>query len=126
MNGVALHVVEAGPTTGPLLVLLHGFPEFRWAWRHQITPLAQAGYQVVVPDMRGYNTSDAFQVVTAYQLDTLVSDVVALADSYGAERFRLVGHDWGGIVAWGVWASHPDRLERLVIMDAPHPDLWAV
>lgn len=125
VNGVSLHVVEAGPPAGPLLVLLHGFPEFWWAWRHQITPLAQAGYHVVAPDMRGYNTSQAPQAVSAYQLDTLVSDVVALADSYGAQRFRLVGHDWGGIVAWGVGASHPDRLERLVIMDAPHPDLWA-
>ena len=125
VNGLSLHVVEAGPPEGPLLVLLHGFPEFWWAWRHQITPLAQQGYHVVVPDMRGYNLSDAPQDVASYDLDVLVADVVALADRYGAGRFRLVGHDWGGIVAWATAARHPDRLGRLVVMDAPHPDLWS-
>ena len=74
--------------------------------------------------MRGYNESDAPQDVASYRLDVLVADVLALADGYGAGRFRLVGHDWGGIVAWAVGASHPERLERLVVMDAPHPDLW--
>ena len=125
VNGVSLHVVEAGKADAPLLILLHGFPEFWWAWRRQIAPLAAAGYHVVVPDMRGYNLSEAPQDVAAYRLDTLVADVVALADSYGADRFRLVGHDWGGIVAWGVGVRHPGRLEQLVVMDAPHPDLWA-
>lgn len=125
VNGLSLHVIEAGPADGPLLMLLHGFPEFWWAWRHQITPLAEQGYRVVVPDLRGYNSSDAPQDVTAYRLDTLVADVLAMADHYEAERFHLVGHDWGGIIAWSVGASHSDRLERLVILDAPHPDLWA-
>lgn len=125
VNGLSLHVVEAGPADGSLLILLHGFPEFWWAWRHQITPLAECGYRVVVPDLRGYNHSDAPQEVTAYRLDTLVADVIALADHYGADRFHLVGHDWGGIIAWGVGANHAQRLGRLVIMDAPHPDLWA-
>lgn len=125
VNGLLLHVVEAGPANGPLLILLHGFPEFWWGWRRQITPLAEQGYRVVVPDMRGYNRSEAPRDVAAYALDTLVADVAALADSYGADRFRLVGHDWGGIVAWGTGARHPGRLERLVVMDAPHPDLWA-
>ena len=125
VNGVSLHVVEAGPKDGPLLVLLHGFPEFWWAWRHQIGPLAEQGYHVVVPDMRGYNESDAPQPVDAYRLDTLVADVLALADGFGTDRFRLVGHDWGAIVAWAVGASHPGRLERLAVMDGPHPDLWA-
>lgn len=124
VNGLSLHVVEAGPAEGPLLLLLHGFPEFWWGWRHQITPLAECGYHVVVPDMRGYNLSDAPQEVSDYRLPTLVADVIALADSYGADRFRLVGHDWGGIVAWGVGIHHSERLERLVVMDAPHPDLW--
>ena len=124
VNGLLLHVVEAGPADGPLLILLHGFPEFWWGWRHQITPLAEQGYHVVVPDMRGYNRSEAPQDVAAYELNTLVADVAALADSYGADRFRLVGHDWGGIVAWWTGACHPGRLERLVVMDAPHPDLW--
>ncbi|MGI4749777.1 MAG: alpha/beta fold hydrolase [Janthinobacterium lividum] len=125
VNGLSLHVVEAGPADGPLLILLHGFPEFWWAWRYQITPLAKAGYHVVVPDMRGYNSSDAPKDISSYLLDTLVADVMALADHYGTGPFYLVGHDWGGIIAWGVGASYSSRLKRLVIMDAPHPDLWA-
>jgi pimeloyl-ACP methyl ester carboxylesterase len=121
MNGLNVHRVEAGPPNGPLLILLHGFPEFWWAWRHQIQPLAEAGYHVVVPDMRGYNLSDAPKEVVAYRLDVLTADVLALAGFYDVDRFCLVGHDWGGIVAWSVAAQHPDRIERLVIMDAPHP-----
>ena len=124
VNGLSLHVVEAGPAEGPLLILLHGFPEFWWGWRHQIAPLAESGYHVLAPDLRGYNLSDAPQQISSYILDILVTDVIALADHYKAERFYLVGHDWGGIVAWGVAANHANRLERLVVMDAPHPDLW--
>jgi epoxide hydrolase 4 len=125
VNGVTLHVVEAGRPGRPLLVLLHGFPEFWWAWRHQITPLADAGYHVVVPDMRGYNTSDAPQEVSAYHIDTLAADVVALADSYGADRFHMVGHDWGAVIGWWVAATYGERLERVVLMDGPHPDVWS-
>ena len=126
VNGLVLHWVEAGPATGPLVILLHGFPEFWWAWRHQITPLAKQGYRVVALDMRGYNLSEAPEGIPAYRLDRLVSDIVALADFHQAGRFYLVGHDWGGIVAWSVAASHPERLERLAIMSAPHPGqgLW--
>ncbi len=124
INGVALHLVEAGPEDGPLLVLLHGFPEFWWGGRHQIGPLADAGYHVVAPDMRGYNESEAPQEVSSYHLDTLTADVVALADSLGAERFDLVGHDWGAVITWWVAARHPARLRRAVIMDGPHPDVW--
>ena len=123
VNGLSLHVVEEGPETGPLLVLLHGFPEFWWAWRHQITPLAEAGFHVVAPDMRGYNLSDAPQDIGSYRLDRLVADVAALADSFGADRFDVIGHDWGGVIAWAAAARHPDRIGRLVVMDAPHPDL---
>lgn len=96
VNGVNLHAVGAGPENGPLLILLHGFPEFWWGWRHQIEPFADAGYHVVVPDMRGYNTSEIPPDVSDYHLDTLTADVVALADSFGATRFDLVAHDWGG------------------------------
>ena len=124
VNGLKLHVVEAGEEGRPLLILLHGFPEFWWAWRHQITPLAEAGYHVVVPDMRGYNTSDAPQDVSDYTIDILAADVVALADTFGAERFHLVGHDWGAVIGWWVAAQHADRLERVVLMDGPHPDVW--
>lgn len=125
INGLSLHVVEAGDPGDPLVILLHGFPEFWWAWRHQITPLAQAGYHVVVPDQRGYNTSDAPQDVSAYTIDTLAADVVALADAYGANRFHLVGHDWGAVIGWWVAATSPHRLDKVVLMDGPHPDVWA-
>ena len=125
VNGVTLHVVEAGEQGRPLLILLHGFPEFWWAWRNQITPFADAGFHVVVPDMRGYNHSDKPQDVAAYHIDTLASDVVALADTYGAERFHLVGHDWGAIVTWWTAARYPERLDRVVVMDGPHPDVWS-
>lgn len=124
VNGVNLHVVEAGDAGRPLLLLLHGFPEFWWAWRHQITPLAEAGYHVVVPDMRGYNTSDAPQEVSAYTIDILAADVVALADAFGADRFHLIAHDWGAVIGWWVAATYPDRLNRVVLMDGPHPDVW--
>jgi pimeloyl-ACP methyl ester carboxylesterase len=126
VNGISIHVVEAGEADQPLLILLHGFPEFWWGWRNQITPFAIAGYHVIVPDLRGYNQSDAPQEISAYQLEVLVSDVIAIADYYGAERFCLIGHDWGGVIAWGVGASFGERLNRLVVMDAPHPDTWAL
>src|SRR4051812_16674282 len=100
INGLDLHIVEAGADDAPLLILLHGFPEFWWAWRHQITPLAAAGFHVVVPDMRGYNSSSAPQELAAYRLDTLADDVIAIADAFGAERFHLVGHDWGAVIGW--------------------------
>ncbi|WP_102958364.1 alpha/beta fold hydrolase [Mangrovicella endophytica] len=125
INGLSLHIVEAGEPGRPLLVLLHGFPEFWWAWRKQITPLAEAGFHVVVPDMRGYNRSEAPQAVSGYRLDTLAADVVAIADSYEAERFNLVGHDWGAVIGWWVAARYPLRLDRAVLMDGPHPDVLA-
>ena len=124
INGVELHIVEAGDEAAPLLILLHGFPEFWWAWRRQITPFAEAGYHVVVPDLRGYNTSAAPQEVAAYRLDTLAADVVAIADAFGADRFHMVGHDWGAVIGWWVAATYPDRLNRVVLMDGPHPDVW--
>ncbi len=123
VNGVALHVVEAGPEAGPLVILLHGFPEFWWGWRKQIGPLAEAGCRVIVPDQRGYNLSDKPGGVRAYHLDSLAADVVGLADAYGRRSFRLVGHDWGGLVAWWTATRHPDRVERLVVLNAPHPDV---
>ena len=125
VNGVNLHVVEAGPAGGRPLILLHGFPEFWWAWRRQIQPLADAGFRVIVPDMRGYNLSEAPQRLADYHLDVLASDVTALASALGHDRFDLVGHDWGGVVAWWVAVRAPSRVRRLVIMDAPHPDVFA-
>ena len=124
VHGVSLHVVEAGRPDGPLLILVHGFPEFWWAWRHQITPLADAGFHVIAPDMRGYNESEAPQEVSAYDLNILAADVVALADAFGSETFHLVGHDWGAVIGWWVTAKYPDRVVRSVLMDGPHPDVW--
>ncbi len=124
VNGVSLHVAQAGPVDGPLVVLLHGFPEFWLEWRDYFAPLAQAGFRVVAPDQRGYNLSSKPQGVAAYRLDLLADDIFALADKLGRKTFRVVGHDWGSAVAWWMATRKPSRLERLVTMDAPHPAVW--
>ncbi|MEN2791279.1 alpha/beta hydrolase [Sphingomonas oligophenolica] len=113
---------EAGPPDGPLLILLHGFPESSRAWRKILRPLGERGFHVIAPDMRGYGSSDVPEGIDAYCLDLLVADVIGLADASGAPTFTLAGHDWGGIVAWAVAARHSDRVHRLVILNAPHPD----
>jgi pimeloyl-ACP methyl ester carboxylesterase len=120
-NGVRLHVVQAGPETGPLLILLHGFPEFWYGWYQQIDALAEAGYRVWAPDQRGYNLSDKPRNVAAYGLDTLVADVVGLINAAGRQKAIAVGHDWGAAVAWWTAVSYPDRVERLVALNVPHP-----
>jgi pimeloyl-ACP methyl ester carboxylesterase len=114
-----LHCVEAG--TGPLVVLLHGFPEFWYAWRHQIPALADAGYRVVAPDLRGYNTSDKPSRVRDYRPRVLVQDVADLIVALGAGSAAVAGHDWGGGLAWLLAMQHPKRVERLVLLNAPHP-----
>lgn len=120
-NGIRLHAVQAGPVDGPLVILLHGFPEDHSCWRHQVGPLAGAGLRVLTPDQRGYGPSDKPEGVASYRLDTLAADVLGLIDADGRAKARLVGHDWGGIVAWWVAINHPDRVERLAILNAPHP-----
>ena len=120
-NGIRLHVVEAGPEGGPPVVLLHGFPEFWYGWRKQIGPLAEAGFRVIVPDQRGYNTSDKPKGVSAYRIETLAADVVGLLDAAGLPRASIVGHDWGGVVAWRLGLAHPDRVHRMAILNVPHP-----
>ncbi|HEX5378485.1 MAG TPA: alpha/beta fold hydrolase [Phenylobacterium sp.] len=124
VGGLRLHVAEAGPEDGPLVILLHGFPEFWFGWREQIRPLAEAGFRVVAPDQRGYNLSDKPKGAWAYGLDGLAGDIFGLADSYGRETFRVVGHDWGASVAWWMATKRPERLERLAILNAPHPGVW--
>ena len=119
INGVRLHWVEAGE--GPPVVLLHGFPEFSWGWRRQIQPLADAGFRVIAPGLRGYNLSDKPRGVASYRVETLVADVDALIRHTGAERAHVVGHDWGGIIAWWLAMTAPHRVERLAILNAPHP-----
>jgi pimeloyl-ACP methyl ester carboxylesterase len=120
-NGIRLHLVEAGPATGPPVVLLHGFPELWYGWRGQIGPQAAAGFRVIVPDQRGYNTSDKPAGVAAYRVDALAADVVGLLHAAGLERASIVGHDWGGVVAWWLGLAHPERVERLAILNVPHP-----
>ncbi|MDQ0464162.1 pimeloyl-ACP methyl ester carboxylesterase [Caulobacter ginsengisoli] len=121
---VTLNIAEAGPAEGPLVILLHGFPEFWFGWREQIGPLAAAGFRVAAPDQRGYNLSDKPTGAKAYRLDALAADVLALADALGAQTFSLVGHDWGASVAWWLATVAPERIERMAILNAPHPALW--
>ena len=122
--GVRLHAVEVagGAEQGarPLMLFLHGFPEFWYSWRHQLRAFAD-DYYVVAPDMRGYNQSDKPRGRRAYRLDVLVEDVRALIEDLGYERCVLVGHDWGGAVAWQFAYTYPEMLERLVVMNLPHP-----
>jgi pimeloyl-ACP methyl ester carboxylesterase len=119
LGEVRLHYVEAGD--GPLVVLLHGFPEFWFGWRFQIPALAEAGFRVVAPDMRGYNLSSRPSGVRAYDMDLLAGDVRDLIRERGSERALLAGHDWGGAVAWATAINHPDVIERLAVLNCPHP-----
>jgi epoxide hydrolase 4 len=121
LPGVRLHVVEAG--AGPLVVLLHGFPEAWFAWQHQIPALVAAGYRVLAPDMRGYNLSDKPKGVDRYRIECLAGDVAALIRWAGAERATVVGHDWGANVAWHFAMRYPEMLECLAILNVPHPSL---
>jgi pimeloyl-ACP methyl ester carboxylesterase len=123
VNGVLLHHAEIGAADAPLVILLHGFPDFWWGWKHQMGPLATAGLRVVAPDQRGYNLSGKPLSFRAYALDILAADVLALADAYGSPRVRLVGHDFGGLVALWIATRHPERVERLAIINAPHPQI---
>jgi pimeloyl-ACP methyl ester carboxylesterase len=120
LNGVRLHFVEAG--AGPLVVLLHGFPEFWYAWRRQILQLAAAGFRVFAPDLRGYNLSAKPRGVAAYGMRAVVADVHALIQHAGVARASVVGHDIGAGVAWALAMRHPAAVERLVIVNGPHPE----
>lgn len=123
-NGIELHVVTAGPSDGDPLLLLHGFPEFWYGWRSQISTLADAGYRVIVPDQRGYNRSDKPGGIDAYTSDILAADVVGLLDALEYDQVQAVGHDWGAIVLWETLLRHADRIERAVPMNVPHPQVF--
>jgi epoxide hydrolase 4 len=119
IGDVRLHYVEAGE--GPLVLLLHGFPQFWYQWRHQIPALVEAGFRVVAPDMRGYNLSDKLPGVRAYRVELLARDVERLILACGERTATVVGHDWGAIVAWIAAMRHPERVQRLAILNVPHP-----
>jgi pimeloyl-ACP methyl ester carboxylesterase len=116
-NGIRLHAAEAG--RGPLVLLLHGFPQFWWAWRAQLSGLADAGFRVVAPDLRGYGASD--KPPRGYDLPSLSGDVAALVRSLGEREAVVVGHDWGGLLAWTTAVLHPRSVRRLVVLSMAHP-----
>ena len=124
-NGLCLHVVQCGPPAGPLVVLLHGFPEFWYGWRHQLGALADAGFRVWAPDQRGYNLSDKPRRVRDYAIDQLAADVLGLLDAAGRQTAAVVGHDWGAAVAWHLAAHFPRRIQRAAALNVPHPQVLA-
>jgi pimeloyl-ACP methyl ester carboxylesterase len=116
-NGARFHIVEAGD--GPLVLLLHGFPEFWWVWRHQLPVLADAGFRAVAADLRGYGASD--KPPRGYDGYTLSADVAGMVRALGERDAMVVGHDWGGLLAWSVAALHPRVVRRLAVLSMPHP-----
>jgi pimeloyl-ACP methyl ester carboxylesterase len=118
-NGVRFHVVVGG--LGPLVLMLHGWPECWAAWRHLMKPFADAGFTVAAPDLRGFGDSDKPQRPRDYAMPVLVDDVVGLVRALGFEKAHVLGHDWGGIIAWALASSRPEIVDKLVIMNAPHP-----
>ena len=119
-NGLRFHIAEAGDPKQPLVLLLHGFPEFHYGWRKQIDVLAAAGYYVVAPDQRGYNLTEKPARIKDYHLDHLAADVVALITTLGYEQAVVVGHDWGAAVAWWTAMFHPNAVVKLAILNVPH------
>src|SRR5947209_12513353 len=119
VGDVTLHVVEAGK--GPLVVLLHGFPDFWYSWRHQIPALVPGGFRVLAPDLRGYNLSAKPRGISAYRIETIARDVERLVAWSGAEQASVVGHDWGAAAAWQLAMQAPGVVQRLAILNVPHP-----
>ncbi len=118
-NGIRMRIAEKGDS-GPLVILAHGWPESWYSWRHQITALAQAGYRVVAPDMRGYGETDAPANVVDYDIEHLTADMVGILDALGEETAIMVGHDWGSIVAWYCALMYPERFTALIAMSVPY------
>jgi pimeloyl-ACP methyl ester carboxylesterase len=121
-NGIRLHVARAGE--GPLMLFLHGFPEYWAMWQPMLEHFGARGWCAAAPDLRGYNLSAKPEAVEAYRAKHLMADVLALAAHYTKDKFVLVAHDWGGAVAWGVAIAHPERLSKLVMLNSPHPYLF--
>lgn len=118
VNGIRLHYAEIG--AGPLVILLHGFPQCWYEW-HDVMPRLAGYFHLVAPDMRGYNLSDKPRGVSEYTLDKVAEDIASLIEALGEERAHIVGHDWGGEVAWHMGMYRPERVDRLVVINAPHP-----
>lgn len=122
VNGIRLHYAEAGGGDN-LVILLHGFPEFWYSWKKQLEALGES-FHVIAPDLRGYNLSDKPPRIEDYSIDRLVADVVGLIDYFGAQRAAIVGHDWGGAVAWAVAQRHPERVSNLAVLQVPPAAAW--
>jgi epoxide hydrolase 4 len=124
VNGVALHVVLAGPASGKPLLFLHGFPEFWFGWRHQIYHFVSAGYRVIIPDQRGYNLSEKPAGIASYSIDLLAKDVVGILDDVTDSKAFVTGHDWGAIVTWYLAAHYSERVSRAAMLSVPHPRIF--
>lgn len=120
-NGFEFEITKAGPAGGEAVILLHGFPQTAYQWRHQINTLADAGYRVVAPNLRGISPGARPGQESAYHIDHLQEDVIAIADALGHQQFHLVGHDWGGLLAWYLATNFPKRLLSLCSVSTPHP-----
>ena len=125
VNGVTLQVVEAGTPGNPLVILSHGFPEGAYSWRHQMKPLAAAGYHVIAPDQRGYGHSSVPKNVTDYGIEQLTGDLLALADQAGHEEAIFVGHDWGALIVWDLARLYPERVKAVVGVSVPFTN-WPI
>jgi pimeloyl-ACP methyl ester carboxylesterase len=116
-NGIRLFCLEAGPVDGPLVLLLHGFPEIAYSWRHQLSALGAAGYRVVAPDLPGYGRSDKPDVT--YDCEWINATLIGVADAYGADRFVIAGHDWGGLLVWIMARQYPERIAGVIGVNTP-------
>jgi pimeloyl-ACP methyl ester carboxylesterase len=125
VNGITIHTVEAGDKEGDPIVFLHGFPEFWYGWKNQLAFFAEKGYRVIIPDQRGYNLSSKPAGVKSYCLHNLCNDVVALIHHLTDKKVVLVGHDWGGVVAWRFSLDHPQLIHHLVVINMPHPQVFS-
>ena len=121
VNGIALHVVLAGPASGKPLIFLHGFPEFWFGWRLQVDHFVSFGYRVIIPDQRGYNLSDKPAGIASYSIDLIARDVIGVLDSVAVSKAFVVGHDWGAGVAWYSAARYSERVSRTAMSSVPHP-----
>ncbi len=118
-NGIRMHYLEEGPPDGYPVLLLHGFPELAYSWRHQLPALAAAGYRAIAPDLRGYGETDKPQAIRDYDIHHIREDLAGLLDALGIERCAVAGHDWGAIITWHLALTRPDRFERIIALNVP-------